>query len=317
MMLYVHNNARYLPIMKKSLKALIGPMSRTEFLANYLKNAPVVTHGLLDNFLELRQLPFLKSLEDLLNSWPDLVTAYNSDGVADEANSKKVSTFEARKLFEEGSGLCFDDANRFSPCLEEWPENIRADLGLSALTFSRSLIYATKEGKGTAPHFDQNINFVIQISGTKKWWIAPNKHVENPLTRHTIGIEMDPELSTYAKDNMPELFPDEGTEYILKPGSVLFVPRGSWHMTEAESDALSLNFTFTAPCWMDILLTALRGRLAQSSEWRETANFVTDSDLHNHANEKFGFLLKELGHDVPNWNARDILDATEMGERPS
>ena len=35
-----------------------------------------------------------------------------------------------------------------------------------------------------------------------------------------MGIEMDPELSSYAKYSMPELFPDEGTEFILKPGSV-------------------------------------------------------------------------------------------------
>ncbi|MDC0253811.1 hypothetical protein OAK75_02865 [Bacteriovoracales bacterium] len=301
--------------MKRSLEALIGPMSRAEFLDNYLNNTPVVTHGRLEYLSELTELPFLKSLDSLLDSWPTQVTAY-MEGIADEANSKKVSTYEARELFQEGSGLCFDDANNFSPLLDEWPEAMRADLGLSALTFSRSLIYAIKKGRGTAPHFDQNINFVIQISGTKKWWVASNKHVDNPLTRHTIGIDMDPELSSYTKDGMPETFPDDGIEFTLRPGSVLFVPRGSWHMTEAISDAVSLNFTFTAPCWIDILMTALRGRLAQSSDWRATADFVTDEQLHAHAIEKFDFLLKELAHDVPGWKAKDILSATEMIDLP-
>ena len=314
MMLYVLMSVRYLS-MKKSLEALISPMSRAEFLDNYLNNTPVVTHGLLEQLSEFTDLSFLKSLAHLLDFWPTQVTAY-MEGIADEGNSKKVSTDEARKLFQEGSGLCFDDANNFSPLLDQWAEAIRADLGLSALTFSRSLIYAIKEGRGTAPHFDQNINFVIQISGTKKWWVAPNKHVDNPLTRHTIGIDMDPELSSYAKDGMPEIFPDDGTEFTLRPGSVLFVPRGSWHMTEAISDAISLNFTFTAPCWIDILMTALRGRLAQSSDWRATADFVTDDQLHAHAIEKFDFLLKEFAHDVPDWKARDILSATEMIDLP-
>ena len=59
-------------------------------------------------------------------------------------------------------------------------------------------------------------------------------------------------------------------------------------MTEALSDAVSLNFTFTAPCWMDILLTALRGRLAQSNEWRETANFVADKNPYT-GKSKIGF----------------------------
>jgi 50S ribosomal protein L16 3-hydroxylase len=301
--------------MKKSLEALIGPLSRTEFLDHYLNNTPVVTHGLLEHLTEFTELPFLKSLDSLLDCWPTQVTAY-LEGVADEGNSKKVSTDEARTLFQEGRGLCFDDANNFSPLLGQWPEAIRADLGLSALTYSRSLIYAIKKGRGTAPHFDQNINFVIQISGTKKWWIAPNKHVDNPLTRHTIGIDIDPELSSYAKDSMPETFPDDGTEFILRPGSVLFVPRGSWHMTEANSDAVSLNFTFTAPCWIDILTTALRGRLAQSRDWRATADFITDDQLHTQAKEKFDSLLTELAQDIPSWKARDILDVTEMGHLP-
>jgi len=315
MMLSLLINVRYLSHMKKSLEALIGPLSRTEFLDHYLNNTPVVTHGLLGHLTELTELPFLESLDHLLDFWPTQVTAY-LEGIADEENSKKVSTDEARKLFQEGRGLCFDDANNFSPLLGQWAEDIRADLGLSALTYSRSLIYAIKKGRGTAPHFDQNINFVIQISGTKKWWIAPNKHVDNPLTRHTIGIDIDPELSTYAKDRMPESFPDDGTEFILRPGSVLFVPRGSWHMTEAISDAVSLNFTFTAPCWIDILTTALRGRLAQSRDWRETADFVTDDQLHTQAKEKFDSLLTELAYDVPSWKARDILDVTEMGHLP-
>lgn len=297
--------------MTKFLETIIKPMSRTEFLANYLNNTPVITHGLLEHLDELTQLPFIKSLDSLFETWPTFVTAY-MEGLADEANSQKVSTSEARELFQKGSGLCFDDANNFDPLLEKWPNAIRSELGLSALTYSRSLIYATKAGKGTDPHFDQNINFVIQISGTKKWWVAKNDHIENPLTRHTIGIDMDPELASYAHEGMPESFPENGTEYTLEPGSMLFVPRGSWHMTEAITDAVSLNFTFTAPSWIDLLTTALRGRLAQSSEWRETANFVSDEQLHHLAVDKFELLLAELAHDVPNWRAGDILGATEM-----
>lgn len=296
--------------MKKSLEAIIGPMSREEFLDHYLKNRPVLASGLLEKLSELTELPFLKSLDTLFSAWPTDVTAY-LPGIADEGNSKKVTALEARELFEQGHGLCFDDANNFSSLLQQWPEAIRSDLGLSELTYSRSLIYAIKEGKGTAPHFDQNINFVIQISGTKKWWIAPNTHVENPLTRHTIGLDIDPELASYTNGSMPEQFPENSTEFLLKPGSMLFVPRGSWHRTEAISDAVSLNFTFTAPSWIDIFTTALRGRLTQSSEWRETANFVTDSELHDLAAEKFDLLLSELAHEIPYWRARDILEVTE------
>jgi 50S ribosomal protein L16 3-hydroxylase len=301
--------------MSKSIESLFKSMSRTEFLEKYTSNSPVVAHGKLESFSELTELPFLESLDHLLDIWPSEVTAY-MPGIADEGNSKKVSAPEARDLFSEGSGLCFDDANYFSQLLDEWPQSLRADLGLPMLTNCRSLIYAIKRGEGTSAHFDQNINFIIQISGTKKWWIAPNHHVDNPLTRHTIGIDIDPELASYTEAEMPDKMPADATEYTLEPGSVLFLPRGAWHMTEALSDAVSLNFTFTAPSWIDILSAALRGRLAQSSEWRETANFVNDEQLHPQAIDKFNQLLNELGHEVPHWRAEDILGATEMGNSP-
>jgi 50S ribosomal protein L16 3-hydroxylase len=298
-------------MIKKSLESIIRPMSRAVFLDHYIKNTPVVANGLLDDLSEFAELPFLKSLDSLFESWPSQVTAY-LPGIADEGNSQKVMAIEAKELFHQGHGLCFDDANNFSPLLQQWSEAIRKDLGLSELTYSRNNIYAIKEGKGTAPHFDQNINFVIQISGTKKWWVAPNTHVENPLTRHTIGLDIDPELASYTRNGMPEAMPSDSTEFVLGPGSMLFVPRGAWHMTEALSDAVSLNFTFTAPSWIDVFTTALRGRLAQSSEWRETANFVNDAELHSHAAEKFDLLLSELAHEMPYWRARDILEVTEF-----
>jgi 50S ribosomal protein L16 3-hydroxylase len=59
------------------------------------------------------------------------------------------------------------------------------------LTYVRNLVYATPAGKGNAPHFDQNFNFVLQLEGTKKWWLAKNKTINNPMTRHVIGQPTD------------------------------------------------------------------------------------------------------------------------------
>jgi 50S ribosomal protein L16 3-hydroxylase len=101
---------------------------------------------------------------------------------------------------------------------------------------------------------------------------------------------------------MPFEMPEDALSFELKPGSMLFVPRGSWHSTEAEGDALALNFTFTAPTWLDLFAAALRSRLALSPEWRETA------DLNEN---KFNYLLSTLVEDLPNWKASDILSATE------
>lgn len=288
--------------MHPGLAALIHPRSPHELLASNAADAPFVVHRLGESIAELTALPFLASLEALLTSWPNPVQVHLPD-LADEASAIDVAPADARKLFANHMGLLFNDVHEISPVLEQWLTQIRQDLGLSALTQGRCLVYATRDGRGTAPHFDQNMNFVLQLHGSKKWWLAPNEHAVRPLTRHTMGQAADPELQTYAREPMPRRMPADAQMIVLRPGSLLFVPRGTWHRTEAMGDAMSLNFTYTSPTWIDLLQAALRSRLALSSEWRETANPA--------APHEFAALLRELAEDAQHWDAADILAATE------
>jgi 50S ribosomal protein L16 3-hydroxylase len=288
--------------MTPGLAALIAPRAVSDLIASFACNEPLVVHGMKDALAELFALPMLASLEALLGSWPDRIQVHLPD-VADEASSVTASPHDARKLFASGMGLLFDDAHQYAPQLVPWLDAIRADLGLSALTHQRCLVYATPAGKGTAPHFDQNANFVVQLHGAKTWWLAPNTHVARPMTRHTMGQQVDPELQSYARLPMPSELPADRTEIVLEAGSVLFVPRGVWHATHATTDALSLNFTFSPPTWIDLFTAALRSRLALSSAWRETAAPLSCA--------AFDALLRSLAEDAVGWNATDILAATE------
>jgi 50S ribosomal protein L16 3-hydroxylase len=284
------------------LNALVPSHARDEFIAAYAANRPFVVHGAVSSRAHLTDLPFLASLDAMLNMWPHVVAAHLPD-VADEASSIDCSTVDARKLFANGMGLLFNEVHTIAPDLQRWLSELRKELQLSALTQSRCLVYATPAGKGTAPHFDQNINFVLQLNGHKQWKLASNRHVDNPLTRHTIGQPVDIELQTYAALPMPLEMPSDCQIVDLQPGSLLFVPRGIWHSTRGFSDAMSLNFTYSAPSWIDVLTTALRSRLATSSVWRETATPANT--------EAFVQLLLGLGEDVQDWRAQDILAVTE------
>ncbi|MBT3585195.1 MAG: hypothetical protein HN509_09820 [Halobacteriovoraceae bacterium] len=291
--------------MKITLETLLGETTKEEFLKHYSENRPLHT-AKMGAFLKL---PFLESLENLLEFWPVGIEAMDPV-VADEAKTLELAPEGAAELFKDGRALLFNDANLYSAELQQCLSGLQLELGLSALTYGRNLLYATPKGGGNAPHFDQNINFVLQLSGKKSWWVAPNTHVENPLTRHLIGSEMDPELQSYCPE-MPETFPAGGEEFLLQPGSMLFVPRGAWHKTLAHSDSLSLNFTYSAPSWLDLLSAALRGRLAQSPKWRGTADFVSDPLRAPQAIENLDLLLAELAVDVQSWRAESLLGATE------
>ena len=290
--------------MPPGLAALIHPHPVPELARRFRCDEPFVVHGVTGAVPELFAIPLLASLEALLGSWPDQVEVHLPD-VADEASAVTASPRDARKMFASGMGLLFDEAQRYAPELVPWLDAIRADLGLSVLTQQRCLIYATRAGKGTSPHFDQNVNFVLQVHGTKTWRLAPNTNVARPMTRHTIGQPVDAELQSYATLPMPAALPADRTEIVLEPGSLLFVPRGMWHSTHATTDALSLNFTFSPPTWIDVFTAALRSRLALSSAWRETAAPLSVAT--------FEALLRELADDAPHWSAKEILAATEAG----
>lgn len=292
------------------LAALIYPKTLPDFFSHYEENRPLLVHHGDQSIQALVELPFLDSLEALLNSWPYPIQAHLPD-VRDEASSIETTNKDARKLFSSGMGLLFNEAHEISPVLNQWLEAIGVELGLSAMTIRRCLIYATPDGKGSAPHFDQNINFVLQLHGVKKWWMAPNKQVVNPLSRHTMGLEADPELMSYLESPLPETMPSDAECFELRPGSLLFVPRGYWHATQAQGDALALNFTFTAPSWLDLLTAALRSRLAQSPEWRVTADGVSDPKRLALAENHFDHLLSDLIEELTHWNGPDILKMTE------
>jgi len=125
------------------------------------------------------------------------------------------------------------------------------------------------------------------------------------MTRHVIGHPAADELESYTAKEFPDSFPVDCTEYVLEPGSVLFVPQGVWHMTEAVTDAVS--FTFTPPTWIEIAATALKAKLSHSEKWRESA-IIDDEGTDN---SEFNQLLKGLGADVENWDAVDFLEITE------
>ncbi|MBL4770695.1 MAG: cupin-like domain-containing protein [Planctomycetes bacterium] len=301
--------------MDNALSKLLGSHTYDEFLDLYKSDQPLFVPDVRGEASELFDIHFLKSIHALLEFWPKNIDCYKP-GIADEVNTQSLAPLGAREQFEQGHSLIFNDADTTSGVLRDWADSIQEQLGLSTLTYGRSLVYATPKGGGTDPHFDQNINFVIQLHGTKRWKVAPNTHVINPMTRHTIGAEMDPELATYAGE-MPEAFPADAQEFVLTPGSALFVPRGSWHTTTAgEEDSLALNFTYSAPTWIDLLTAAMRGRLTQYPKWRETANFVTDESHCLEAFGKLDGLLDELAQEFPHWIAMDIIQATERDKFP-
>ncbi len=272
------------------------------FLARCWPSRHRVAHGPLSRLGQLASLPPLFDLNLLLATHADRIRVALPDK-RDEHSSVEVDAARASQSHREGLALIFNQVERFLPPVQQWLESLRRELGLPLKCNPRAIVYASPAGSGNSPHFDANANFVIQVRGCKRWRIAPNRHVADPTDRWAMNEdELSDELEGYVEGPLPTLMPADAETFDLVPGSVLFVPRGYWHQTEAEEDTLALNFTFGQPTRADQLLAALRTRLLKDPAWRALATGLQS---------EVGHLLEQLGDQVAGLEPSEVHDALD------
>ncbi len=260
------------------LARLFSDQSPDAFLDGHWPDRHLVCHGPLERLGALAELEAFSNLDVLLRTYRDKVRIALPDK-RDEHSSLQVDAMTAAALHRNGMALILNGVERFFPLVDQWLHELRKELGLPLKCDPRSIIYVTPAGAGNSPHFDANANFIVQLRGTKRWRVAPNRHVPHPTDRWAMNeTGLSEELQGYVDGPLPTELPDDAEVFDLEPGSVLFVPRGAWHSTEADEDTLALNFTFGQPTWADLVLVGLRRRLLKDGDWRELATGLTSRD---------------------------------------
>ena len=296
------------------LASLLSPVTEDDFFKNYWPRNPlfISASNKLKSLIELSEL---KDLNSLLSNRVLKVRACLPD-YDDEYSSLMIDPEDALKAYRNGMTLVFDAMQTQSEGVADFLKQLRSDLGLVTggaaddLTRSRAMAYATPAGGRTRLHFDANANFVVQLKGTKCWWLAPNTSVNNPTERYTSCTgEIIDALEKQCHAQLLDELPDDSLAFTLEPGSVLFVPRGYWHQTATDEDSLSLTFTFSQPTWADVLAKSIHGHLLQSEVWRELADGLEGPDpkRKKEAITRFEILVKKLAEELMGMKAANLL----------
>lgn len=305
---------------KLGLGDLLAPITVPEFLNSIWPVEPLFIPATPGKLQTIFDLPQMQDLNQLIAARQRKVRACLPD-FDDEYSSIHLEPGDALKAYRNNMTLVFDSMQSQDATIADTLKNIRMDLGLvtggaeNDLCKARSIAYATPAGCGTRLHFDANANFVIQIKGTKTWRLAPNESVENPTERFTTGSEeMPAALEHQCHAPLIDMLDKDAMEVVMRPGCVLFVPRGYWHETTTEEESLSLNFTFSQPTWADVFTKSLQEVLLRSPEWRELADGLegTDQDRKEAAIERFEFLVKSLAAELPEFSGRLLLQEGKL-----
>jgi len=134
----------------------------------------------------------------------------------------------------------------------------------------------------------------------KRWRVARNAHVRYPTLGYTIGDTPSAKQATEAPEGFPTEMPTPFETVELKPGSVMFMPRGTWHDTETlDSASLHFNIQSGLATWKDVLEFVLLGTTAlHDAALREPVQHLLvadrDEEIASHVRQKLAVLFKAI-----------------------
>jgi len=249
------------------LASITAPVPARIFLESHWPHAAFESHG------DPRRLPAFFQ-QRVLQSAADLATVYlgrisivrgqaNSDSLELPSNTNPLSPL--------GMGLTvqFRDLRPYVPGTSELISAFAAELGIDERAVSLSA-YASPPGDGFSLHYDPGEIFSIQLQGRKVFQHAPMREIRNPY-----GAPWGPGAAVFDDlcFQVGPRFPDPAQVTLnrtdMRPGSVLFLPRGTWHCTEASGEpSFSISIAVQPLSACTLLLSRLRTLLLQDADWR-------------------------------------------------
>ena len=258
------------------LARLIDPIGPERFLADYWERQPLVIHR--DDPQYFHELLTLEQLDRVLST-----TNMRSADLRVVANGAETPISE---LVKQAGGVAnglealygrYRDGATISVSFlhERWEplKRLCQALALDLSAQTQTNVYLTPAGgnQGLVPHHDMHDVFVAQIHGVKHWCLY-EPQMELPL-----------EGQRYRKS---ESAGPPVREIDLRPGDLLYLPRGTVHAaTSKETASCHLTIGVRPVVWATLIRDAVGRIVADDVRFRHALppGFATDADLEQRA----------------------------------
>ena len=247
------------------LERLFTDLSSSEFRQACWPDKAAWCAGDVDRLPSPLRHPALSRIEALAASYKGRLSFGNA---RTGSRTVAVEQISPGMLLKMGLSLYLTEIEPMIPGLTELLREIESELDAPP-GCARIGAFMAPEENGVTCHMDAEEVFSIQLVGEKRFYLSKDKGLEQPF-----GMQFNPGDVTY-DDMYPQStdgFPDpDAAEFEcidMKPGSVLFMPRGIWHRTETRGLSLSVSIILRPPAAVESVLEALRARLLQDPDWR-------------------------------------------------
>lgn len=288
------------------LAGLTAPYSVSRFLSDHWPERTFVAHGdpaRLPAFLRAPELASVEALSRHYRGGPLRFTQGRR-----YQKMVRLDQVDAMGLYRMGLTLQFED---IAPVVQGTAAALRQleyELGINPGA-ARISAFASPVEDGLGVHFDAQDIFSIQLTGQKRFHIAPVEELQFPCgVQFVPGSEPFDELYPQAGGGFPVAERASFTTVDMRPGSVLFMPRGTWHYTESTGDSLSVSIGLYVPAALDSILSQLRLLLLQDPAWRRPLYGAWgDAAARATAQAKADALLAELPQRAAQLRSKDIV----------
>lgn len=264
-----------------------------------------VAHGPVERLTGLWRVPELQSPEALMRIWRDHSVGAWPSAAMPSARSFQAFPEQLPAVFNSGFTLYFRSVERCVPALAPLARQLETDLCLPPGCITCEA-FASNAGTGAKMHLDPNMTFNVQMLGRKTWRVADNYQVTRPHTGFAVGEAPSPELLRYAHAPLPSAMPADAITFETAPGSVVYVPHGQWHATEASDMSFAVLFTVTHDPWVSLVTKALAERLRDSEAWREIPIGLRSPRFWSDHGAAVSALLDDLKRTVSGTTADDL-----------
>lgn len=294
-------------VSKPILTALLSSNAAEEFLSQHWPKRPFVAQGDPSRWPVVLRSEELASVQNLAKRYRGSLR-FTHGRKSDQM--VQIDRVDPAILFEMGLTLNFEDIGPYVRGAPEFLRALESELGLNESSLVMSA-FASPYQDGLGCHYDAQDVISIQLIGTKRFHYAPVQEVAIPYgTQYIPGGKPYDDMYAQAQEGFPDNKNVKFETAEMKPGSVLFLPRGTWHYTEAGEPSLSLSITISPPTLLDCAMEQIRWLLLQDSAWREplcgaTASGAMHENLRTHTQR----LLDRLPQLVSSLSPEDLIQA--------
>ncbi len=290
------------------LARMISPTDPAAFFAKHWEREPLIVHRdaphYYDDLLTMDEVDRVITTYQL--SFPAITVANANRPVTTKDYTFGNDVIDVARLYQQfalGGSLVMNQLHRFVPALAGLCREVERDAGCPIQT---NIYLTPRESQGLKVHYDSHDVFVLQTHGTKHWTLYDTA-VALPLRGQS--------FSEFPAEPGPV-----SAEFDLKPGDMLYLPRGVMHQAQTtSSESLHITVGVLHTSWAEAIIETVARIALKDPAFRASipAGHARDGFDRTEAEKTFRGLLQRL-HDHADFDGTMDFYAEEMrSNRPS